>query len=53
MRLCWREDPNERPDFSGLCSKISDYESKYKKYSLDYQSVKPHSPSSSSITTTT
>jgi len=45
MRLCWREDPNERPDFSGLCSKISDYESKYKKYSVDYKLMKSQSSS--------
>eukprot|EP00795_Rhopilema_esculentum_P006270 gene6270-11689_t len=40
MRLCWREDPCERPQFSGLCERISSYESKYKKYSLDFTLAK-------------
>eukprot|EP00794_Sanderia_malayensis_P009972 gene9972-10995_t len=36
MRLCWRQDASERPDFASLCSKLVDFESRYKKYSLGY-----------------
>ncbi|XP_057308321.1 tyrosine-protein kinase HCK-like [Hydractinia symbiolongicarpus] len=36
MSSCWLELPEPRPNFTNLHQRLSEYEAKYKKYTLDY-----------------